>query len=412
MPLDKMVILDIPAGRHLITGTIKIARSVFVRGQGSRTSVLAADGAATPILLSVGPRVSERTTLAKPIKRGGRVLALSDSMGIWKGYGCSELLIRDESQVWPHDPRDYVFKGELNCGELILGDRVRLREPARDDYTSGNTVEIWRPSEVFIRGVGLEFEKAVLHTKAVAITGASPVRISDVAIARTGRVGIWVEHSSNVQVEDSQFSDGFPMDCDTCYGIQTYGCQDVTVRDNHIFGYRRGVDISGTLPSRRVVVSGNAVVAESDTSRAASGLGTHGSAEGVIFSNNEIHGGIVGLMLRGDHILVENNAFIDPEWSGVYLSSGGTHYVINNELGGWRTSGVLTNRGVEFNVPVHHELLQVEDNRVTAKVGVRLSQTPSRVTIRGNQFDSGGDTPVVLKSGVKVPDQAVIEYEW
>lgn len=266
-------------------------------------------------------------------------------------------------------------------------------------------------AKVLIQDLELTFKKEILGSKAIAIEHAFPVVVRNVKISNSGRVGIWVSESKGVKITNNTLMDGFPLDCKTCYGIPSYGSQDVLIAFNNISGFRRGIDISGYIPSRRVVVTKNLIKAENSPKRGASALGTHGSAEEVIFSFNESNGGMISLLSRGNEIVIDNNTLLNSEYSSIYLATGAINYIWSNTIGGYRENGRLTNRGIEFNVPELHLLTKIEDNKITADVGVRITQFPHVIEIKNNILVNGV-TSVSIENGVEINKSDDIELVW
>ena len=408
---DRVTHITVPPGTYLLEEAIRSEGSIILVGAGPGLSTIIGAHPGMSSILEVYPSYKARLELSVTANHGSRLLYLNGTPEDHWRESCSRIVIRDKSQIWPWDERNYVFFGEVADVTHTYQGLVILSDPTTDAYYRGAEVSLVCPSEVSVRDISLEFANPALGTKALSISGADPVTVSNVDIKNTGRVGVWIEESANILVSETTMSNGFPAECDTCYGIQTYGAIDALLRDNLITGFRRGIDISGTIASRRVVVKSNVVVAESDTSRGASGIGTHGSAEGVIFTDNDVSGGIVSLLIRGNKIMASKNRLVDSEYSSVYLASGGTHYINKNELGGVRSDGRDTNRGVDFHVPSMHSFTRISGNSMSARVGVRIAQTPGVIEIFDNEMQSAG-TSVEILENVILDDDDVVSTDW
>ena len=391
---DIELILRIPEGQFVFRRTLHILRSIKIIGQGSTNSFLLAAGEFEGNFIEISKEPQYIYLPIRDVYSGDTVIDLESGVSEMGSELCDHVVIKDDSQIWPFDPRDYVFYGEVSRANKVENMALYLNEPVRDNYNSERTmIAIYCQLDVEVNDVAIQFEQQNLGTKAISIRGATRVRISEVLIKNSGRVGIFIADSRNSIISDSFLSDGFPYDCDTCYGIQTYGVQDVIVENNFISDFRRGIDISGTHPSRRVLVKGNTVFADSNTARAASGMGTHGSADDVLFAGNLTDGGIISILLRGTNILVERNTFSNPEWAGVYLGSGTLHYIRNNIMGGRRTNGRSTKRGVEFHVPVELGNIYslIHGNFIDAELGVRIATPPQSLYVVDNSIIEGAE---------------------
>lgn len=400
--------LVVPTGIFFVDKTIVLNRDVEIVGVSADLSVLKAANENVQEIIRVEPKEEYLLVLPSETEAGVEQLPLGENTFF---SICKKVVIRDESKLWPFDERASVFYGELNEISSVEEGQVNLIEPTRSSYSEGSSISVFCPVSVSISHISLVFEKQTLKTKALSIRGAEPLLISNVKTENSGWVGIWVAESSNVSVVNSILKDGYPNDCRACYGIQTYGSQDVMIKDNEVFNFRRGVDISGYFPSRRVIVQNNYVIANSDTSVAASGIGTHGSAVGVIFRNNRTEGGIVSILTRGNDILITNNSFLNPEYSAVYLDSGAVNYVRDNELGGVRMNNSLTLRGIEFHIKYKHLYSEILRNSVTAKTGVRVSDTPNRLRVEDN-FLVDGESFITIDDGLELEHLTEVEFDW
>lgn len=403
--------LIINEGKFYLDKPIIVNRSISIKGVSLEKSSLVASTDELINLLQVQPLARHPFKLASNINKGENWLSTNESIQEWVTDDCSTLVIKDKSHLWPFDPRENVFYGEISNIKFSIGNVLTLAEPLRSDYSSDSELLLICDAKVLIQDLEFAFKKEALNSKAIAIEHAFPVIINNIKVSNSGRVGIWVSESRDVTISNNTLIDGFPIDCKTCYGIQSYGSQDVLIASNTISGFRRGIDVSGYIPSRRVVVTKNFIQAESEATRGASALGTHGSAEEVVFSLNETHGGIISLLSRGNEIIINNNTLLDSEYSSIYLATGSINYIWSNTLGGYRENGRLTNRGIEFKIPELHLLTEISDNKVTANVGVRITQTPHTINIKNNTLVNG-ITSVSIENGVVINGSDNIELIW
>jgi len=369
IPHELHPILLFAEGEYLFDRPLVVTRSTSLRGVGSSKTTLRTFSIDSPLVFH--PKEAQEFDLFIDTP-----LNSEDIGGLIGESNCSSILITDKDSLWPYDERDYVFFGELNKLKLSH-DQPRLMEGLRDDYLGDVSVKVFCPISVEISGIHVQVENTSVEQKAISITGAKGLKITGVEISGAGKAGLWIAESSGVLVTENVLEGVFPQGCKTCYGIQTYGSKDVEVSRNLISGFRRGVDVSGIVPSRRVLVEGNVVFADSDVSRGASGLGTHGSAEDVVFLDNYSSGGIISMLLRGTQISVVNNVLENSEYSALYIADGASQYVYGNTLGGQRLNGTPTNRAIDFSVSSGHQQLSVIANQFFSKEGVSLNHPPN-----------------------------------
>ena len=388
------VVITVGEGEFLLSGPLTIERPINIRGLGASLSQIIAPESVRSSFVNINnPEISELIPLSS--LEGGS-LSIEVQPLSYLGEDCNQLMIRDKSKLWPHDIRDNVFYGEIVEVDTVDGSTLKISEPLRSSYSPDHAqLFLMCDFDVAISDLGVSFKKQALGSKAIAVKGASSVTIQNVRISKSGRVGIFVENSVDVEIRDNALWDGFPVGCRTCYGIQTYGTQDVLIDGNEVNNYRRGIDVSGEFPSRRVRVVSNVIRASSDVVIGASGLGTHGSAVGVLFFANRVYGGVISAFIRGTNIDVQQNHFIDSEWIGVLLGSGGSHLVKENKIGGIRRSGRATDRGIEFSVPMNHGSSFVQGNIMDTRVGGRIKAPPTLLVFKNNSLSVGGEEVII-----------------
>lgn len=368
LPKELAVRVTLGVGEYVFNKPLSLSRSVSLEGSSIDKTVVRFLGAGDALIVEA-PITSE---LEFNIVSSLEASSLLDAV---EGSGCNDVVISDIDSLWPFDERPYVFEGELN--RIIPTDSgYEFRESLKGEYIGAVNVKVFCPLRVELSNFTLELAEGGIDQKAIAISRADSVVIEGVRISGAGKAGIWVAESSAVQIRNNILNGAFPEGCKTCYGIQTYGDVDVDISRNHIEGFRRGIDISGTIPSRRVLVFENTVIADSDVSLGTSALGTHGSADGVVFSSNYTFGGMLSMLLRGTDISVTNNNLNDAEYAAVYIADGARQFIYGNVLGGVRVNNTLTNRSVDFTVSDGHRYLNVSNNYLESKVPIRFGQTP------------------------------------
>ena len=112
------------------------------------------------------------------------------------------------------------------------------------------------------------------------------------------------------------------------FGRSTY----VSVRNCTFIHCRTGPDFTGHIPCRYGLVDGCSVNTDSTLYAAADGrgMGTHGGAEFITFSNNTIGYVWLGIFIRGSNCTVQNNKFIGPIKACVRIQFGKDIYVNGN----------------------------------------------------------------------------------
>lgn len=299
-------------------------------------------------------------------------------------------VIQDPNQPWPYDARDGLNSGELISLKVKAGRLVETSEPLRSSYEDGSQVLIFCPLRVTLMDFTISAEQDLNEKKVVHIKGAAGGSVENIAVSGGTKAAIWIGSSKNLLIQGNEIQTSANSGCRTCYGVQTYGAQDLVISKNAISGARRGVDISGTFPSRRILVSYNVISAPSENYKTlrASGMGTHGTAVNTLFYRNEVYGGSVSALVRGDDIDLIENLLLGAEISGVYIQDGRKHSIVGNRVGGNRLSGERISRGVEYAASGGPDArLEVRSNKIEAETCILLKFLPGNFVEFGNRFE-------------------------
>lgn len=326
-------------------------------------------------------------------ERGDMQLLLNSPLDFSAGLASCSLLggvIEDLEQPWPFDSRDGLNSGELISIKKKDGRLIEISEPLRSSYGVGTKVSIFCPLRVTLAGFAISAEQDLNEKKVVNIKGVAGGSVEKISISGGTKAAIWIGSSKNFLIQGNDIQTSANLGCRTCYGVQTYGAQDLVIRKNAISGARRGIDISGTFPSRRILVSHNVIFAPSENYKVlrSSGVGTHGTAVSSLFYRNEVYGGAVSALVRGDDIDLVENRLLGAEISGIYIQDGKSHAILGNIIGGKRLSGEKISRGVEYAASGGPDAsFEVRSNKIEAKTCIFFKSLPENLMESGNSFE-------------------------
>lgn len=221
-----------------------------------------------------------------------------------------------------------LLKGELHKVRSINGTTVELEDPLFDGYDVVDdvygdqkevvTITVYTPLKVKIDNLRIERP---------ALNGANGwlMRMSYCAgheVTRFGGVygsAVGIQDVSGYRGRFSKLDIAGSNDTTTGYGVQLYGCTFASVKDSDFAGCRRGVDVSGLIPSNFCDVSdnrnhgggeqedGQAYYPEGTVANY--GFGSHGTARGTTFMRNGVTGVHTGINLRGRDEKILSNQF-------------------------------------------------------------------------------------------------------
>lgn len=260
------------------------------------------DDTITTVGLELGPRLADAT--ATTTLTGSDIVINTDTVTVANatGFVVGQLITFKSTRLWPYEQ---LNAGETNKIREISGTTITLESPMADTYELGSetvTVNVFpdiiqkltrvsaiRPDKIELGGISIQFSsEAILQDVVVTNCGSSGINISS----------SWMTRIDNPVLIDCHITGGA-----TGYGIQDNNSIYTLINDMKARGCRRSVDFSGTYPSRYGIVDNFTVTGLVDTG---SGVGTHGTAQGIRFSNGKIDGCLIGVQIRGPDCVIDN----------------------------------------------------------------------------------------------------------
>lgn len=283
-------------------------KSVSIISKGSNhledVEILIDDSITTPGL-ELGPRLADAT--ATTTLNGSDIVINTDTVVVTSaaGFVVGQLITLKSTRVWPYDAPLALNAGETNKIRDISGTTITLESPMADTYELGSetvTVNVFpdiiqkltrvsaiRPDKIELGGISIQFSSEAI--------------LQDVVVTNCGSSGINISSSWNTRIENPVLIDCHITGGATGYGIQDNNSVYTLINGMKARGCRRSVDFSGTYPSRYGIVDDFTVTGLVDTG---SGVGTHGTAQGIRFSNGKIDGSLIGVQIRGPDCVIDN----------------------------------------------------------------------------------------------------------
>lgn len=295
-----------PPGNYLTSVSINVLKPLCLVGADSGTRILTTvDTLNTALVIHGNPTITLSTTLGGAVVKGANSVVLTSVAGISVGQ---VICIRD-TILWPYDPRAGVTYGELNIVKSITvaTNTVALEIPAATAYLSGVPVTVYTlPSGLAIRNLTIERSPATSNTAiGISIADWWWPRVENVRVKGFGAVGISEEACIGASFENVFAEDGFYSGVGLGYGIQVNSSILSTIKGG-FHNNRRGVDFSGTIPTRYCTVADSWASGSYASADDVQGFGTHGGAEYIAFDNCRVVGTYNAFNLRGGYCEIRN----------------------------------------------------------------------------------------------------------
>ncbi|OAS87847.1 MULTISPECIES: right-handed parallel beta-helix repeat-containing protein [Metabacillus] len=278
------------------------------------------------------------TIKSDQLKTGNNSIALSKVNGVKSG----DLLLIESDTPWYFDPR--IGKENLHKGELhrVIGlnkNSVLIENPLWDTYIKDSeiiTVKIIDPITINMKNITVERNKSNNRTVGIKLEYTSDSVFHNLTVKNSVSTGIHIVSSFRTSIENSLIIGA--NDQYSGYGIQSYGSSFSMIRDNTVFGSRRGIDISGLYPDYYSIVEFNTVFGGGKNENGFNylsedtqyGIGSHSTANYTIFRNNILGNLNYGINIRSANVTIEGNSFIGYIKGASILLAYGKNAIIKN----------------------------------------------------------------------------------
>jgi len=244
-----------------------------------------------------------------------------------------------------------LFKGELHLVRGVSGQTIDVDSQFGDGYavvtdTYGSaleavTINFYSPITVKVDNLYIQRpQTANANSFGIRLTYGLNCEITRCRVDYATAAGIQIISAYNTLIERCEINHA--NDTTTGYGSQTFGAWRSIYRLNKAYGCRRGIDISGTIPSYHCLLESNTVFgggAQEDGQLYTPegtienfGMGSHGTASGTVYRGNLIGNVARGMNLRGrNETIITNKFFGDFSQCAIDLSHGANIAILENE---------------------------------------------------------------------------------
>ncbi|GAA3412284.1 glycosyl hydrolase family 28-related protein [Paenibacillus hodogayensis] len=315
---------------YCITSTINVNQDVSLVANGCEPfKILPSSGF---VAFSFHGSTVATTTLAATTQMNKEKITVTSSAGFAPG----QIVMMQSSKLWYYDNRGTLCKGETHMVTHISGNDLVLRTQTWDSYDIAQetvTVTGYDPITVRIDNMTVEYPVNT-NTGGIYLNATYRSHFNRVSVHNASVVGI-----STGRCYDALFTHCHVEGSNAVglgYGIQDQHSFGTIIRESTFYNNRRGIDFSGVIPTRyglveRCIVSGGGKASDgTDNFLQASGFGTHGPAEHIVFDGNFITHVTSGIFTRGGGITIRNNTFVGRMQQVILISFGTDVRILNN----------------------------------------------------------------------------------
>lgn len=260
-------------------------------------------------------------------------------------------ILSTENWMLDPTPSEDMRKGAVNKINRISGNVMFFEKLLTDNYESTiETVTITKLDKVTVnmRNFSVLFGDSEPRV-GVQIEADDGGVITNVKISKAQIQGVNVARCYKTMLTGNGVHEA--NNTGTGYGMQLNDCTDVKVHHNHFTGCRRGVDISGQVPSRGCDIAFNdadgsgldSAGGNMPSNSGSSGFGSHETSEFNSYRQNKVSGCKFGILLRGKDELVQGNYFYQDINIACVQASKSINYTIygNHYASGLRPGKTL-----------------------------------------------------------------------
>lgn len=327
--IDSGEIVSLKSGaKYIIDETLVSNHSIKIKTDDIEAATIVQESKNSALIVDNKPIVN--TYVTEQISSNQPYIILANTKGVKPGF----LLHLKSSKLWYWDDRGYLKKGELNKVTKVEGNKVYLDRPLVENYKVGIgervAVSVYPNISLQLDNITFTHPKP-LNTIMLRINYTMDTKIDRVSVKNSKRIGILLDTSYQTKVNKANIDLGTTKDITSGYGIQDYGGTGTIISDSVFKRVRRGVDFSGSTPSRYGVVRDSKAYGYKKGALASgnSGFGTHSTAEYITFENNYVENFNYGFLVRGNDMTIKENVHRGNSISFIAITYG-NHVKIHN----------------------------------------------------------------------------------
>jgi len=307
---NDVVIIGNPDDEYKVTSDIVVKSSLNFEANGATFKPVASNG------LVVGKtQVGTSTTASVDIA------IYTDNITVVSAasFAVGDLVEVKSTLAWMLDPSptEDLKKGEFNKINRIATNVIYFEKLISDNYLVGSeTITLTKIDKIKVNITNLNVDFGASEPRlGIEVRGDDGGKIKGCTVNRAQIQGMNIINCYKTRVLNCNAHES--NNTGTGYGIQINSSTDIKVYHSTFTGCRRGVDISGDIPSRGCDIAFNdadgsgldSAGGNLPSNSGSSGFGSHETSEFNQFRNNKVSGCRYGVLLRGKDEVVKDNYF-------------------------------------------------------------------------------------------------------
>ena len=260
-------------------------------------------------------QVGTSTTASANIAVNTNFITVADA----SAFAAGNLVKIKSTLAWMLDPTptESIKKGSINKINRISGNIIYFEKLLTDNYLiASETITLTKIDsvKVHINNLNIDFGPSEAEV-GIQITGDDGGVIQNCTINKAQVQGFNLINCYKTKMVNHVIHESNNVGLG--YGIQINACTDIKVHCSSFSGCRRGVDLSGDIPTRGCDIAFNSADGSGldnlgnnlSANTGSSGFGSHEGSEFNNYRNNQVSGSRFGILLRGKDEVVSGNYF-------------------------------------------------------------------------------------------------------
>ncbi len=351
---NDIVVIGDPDDEYKITSDVNVKASLNFKANGASFKPVACNGL---VIGKEQPGAFATVTSDIAINTDNIIV---DNVGIFS-VGDLVKILSSESWMLDPSPSEDLRKGEFNKINRIVGNTIYFEKLMSDNYlVGGSTIKAIKIEKIKVNIDNLNIDFGDNEPRlGIEVRGDDNGKIKSCTVNKAQIQGMNIINCYKTRVLNHTNHES--NNTGTGYGIQINASTDIKAYHGAFTGCRRGIDISGDIPTRGCDVAfndadGSGIASDGSnmpSNSGSSGFGSHETSEFNRFRSNKISGVKSGILLRGkDELVTDNYFYQDVNISCVQISKAINYTVENNHsVAGLRPGKVLVTADEQQKTP-------------------------------------------------------------
>jgi parallel beta-helix repeat protein len=295
---------------YKITSSIEIKSDFNFEANGATIKPVGCSG-----LIVAKTQVGTSTTASANIAVNTNFITVADA----SAFAVGNLVKIKSTLAWMLDPTptESIKKGSINKINRVSGNVIYFEKLLTDNYLiASETITLTKIDSVKVHINNLNIDFGPSEAKVgIQIKGDDGGVIQNCTINKAQIQGFNLINCYKTKMVNHVIHESNNVGLG--YGIQINACTDIKVHCSSFSGCRRGVDLSGDIPTRGCDIAFNSADGSGldnlgnnlSANTGSSGFGSHEGSEFNNYRNNQVSGSRFGILLRGKDEVVSGNYF-------------------------------------------------------------------------------------------------------